>query len=75
MSINFPLDKEVCTCAHINLEQLQEVIITKGLKTLGQIQDSTKAGTFCRNCICQEVDISKMQKDIYLKDILKSING
>lgn len=75
MSINFPLNKEVCTCAHITLQNLQDVIIKKEFKTLGQIQDFTKAGTFCRNCICEEIDGSKMKKELYLNEVLKFTNG
>lgn len=67
---------EVCNCKKIKLEEIINCIKDKKIKTLGEIQDLTTAGTECRHCIFPETDFGKIKKEIYLKDILEEVlNG
>lgn len=66
---------EVCNCRKVTLENIENSILKKGAKTLGDIQEITTAGTDCRHCIFPEGDFGKVKKKIYCKDILKEING
>jgi len=70
---NFKHDYEVCNCKKVTLGELITSINTNKIKTLGQIQDFTTAGTDCRHCIFPETDFGKIKKEIYLKDILKEV--
>lgn len=72
----FDKDYEVCNCRKVTLEEIVFAIKEKNAKTLGDIQDTTTAGTDCRHCIFPEGDFGKMKKKIYCKDILKeALNG
>lgn len=66
-------DYVVCSCKHLSLYDIKELIKNNHIKTLGQLQDETKAGTGCRYCILPEADFGKIKKQIYLKDILNLI--
>lgn len=67
---------EVCNCHKITLESLISQIREKELKSLGELQEVTRAGTDCRYCLFKEGDLGKMKKEIYCKDILKEVlNG
>jgi NifU-like protein len=58
----------VCECARITLSTLQEVIKLNDLTSVEQITDYTKAGAFCKSCICPG---GHEEKDIYLEDLLE----
>ncbi len=76
---NIKADYEVCNCHKISLEKLVQTIKEHDIKTLGELQDITKVGTDCRNCLIKEADLGKIKKRIYCKDILthykKEIDG
>lgn len=73
---SFEKSFQVCSCRKVELETIVKAIINNNLKTLGQIQEFTTAGTDCRNCVLEEADFGKLKKKIYLKDILKEVlNG
>lgn len=73
---SFKNDYEVCNCRKVKLEEIINSIKNNNVRTLGQIQDITTAGTDCRHCIFPETDFGKVKKEIYLKDILKEVlNG
>jgi bacterioferritin-associated ferredoxin len=69
-------DYEVCNCQKVTVKMIIDAIKNKEAKTLGEIQELTKAGTGCRHCIIAEGDFGKMKKKIYCKDVLaKVLNG
>lgn len=69
-------DFEVCNCKKVNLKDLVNSIVDNNIRTLGEIQDLTGAGTECRHCIMEEADFGKLKKKVYCKDILKKVlNG
>ena len=73
---DFSLEYEVCNCKKIKLGELISAIKDNKLKSLGQIQEFTTAGSDCRNCIMPEADFGKIKKSLYLKDVLKEVlNG
>lgn len=73
---NFDLSYEVCTCQKVTIKQILFSVKEYKIRNLGQLQELTKAGTQCRNCIFSEGDFGKVKKKIYCKDILKKIlNG
>lgn len=73
---NFEGNYEVCNCHKITLDALINDIKSKELKTLGALQEVTRAGTDCRNCLFSEADFGKIKKKLYCKDILKEVlNG
>ena len=69
----FALNYEVCSCHKITIDEIVQSIKEKGAKTLGDIQEITRAGTNCRYCILEEGDFGKMKKKIYCKDVLKEV--
>ena len=68
---SFTADYEVCTCSHVNLGEIVKFIHENKIKKLGPIQDFLKIGSGCKYCICEEVDMGKVKKKIYCKDILE----
>ena len=74
MAKKFPHSYEVCTCRHVSLGEIVHAIKEKDAKTMGDIQDFTDAGTACRCCICEEGDVGKTPKELYLKEILAKIS-
>ncbi len=76
---NIKSDYEVCNCHKISLEQIIKSINLHKITTLGKLQDITRVGTDCRNCLIKEADFGKVKKKVYCKDILtyykKDING
>ncbi len=76
---NIKTDYEVCNCHKISLGQIVQAIKKHDINTLGELQDITKVGTDCRNCLIKEADLGKVKKRIYCKDILidykKEIDG
>lgn len=73
---NFKEEYEVCNCKKVTIKNLVEAIVNNKIKTLGEIQDLTGAGTECRHCIMEEADFGKVKKRVYCKDILKKVvNG
>lgn len=73
---NFDKSYEICNCHKITLDSLVSQIKEKELKTLGQVQEVTRAGTDCRHCLFSEGDFGKIKKQIYCKDVLKEVlNG
>lgn len=72
----FDLDYEVCNCLKVSINDIVTCIKDENIKTLGQLQEFTKAGTQCRHCVFEEGDFGKIKKRIYCKTILKEvING
>lgn len=69
---NFKQDYEVCSCSHVKLGVIIDFIKVNKVKKLGQLQDFLKIGAGCKYCICKEVDLGKIKKEIYCKDILES---
>ncbi|XPV70207.1 MAG: bacterioferritin-associated ferredoxin [Halarcobacter sp.] len=72
---DFDDNYEVCNCKKITLGQIRDLVEEHSIKSLGMLQEITKAGTECRNCIFKEADQGKIKKQLYCKDILKEING
>lgn len=72
---NFEKDYEVCNCKKLTLEYIIQAVQNYSIKSLGKLQDITKAGTDCRNCLMKEADQGKIKKNIYCSDILKVLNG
>lgn len=73
---SFDLDYEVCNCLKVSINDIVTCIKDENIKTLGQLQEFTKAGTQCRHCVFEEGDFGKIKKRIYCKTILKEvING
>lgn len=73
---DFDKNYEVCNCHKITLNSLVSSIKEKDLKTLGQVQEVTRAGMDCRHCLFSEGDFGKIKKQIYCKDILNEVlNG
>ncbi len=62
---------EVCHCQNVTLGEIIYTIKEEGARTLGQIQDATRAGTECRCCMFEEADTSQLKKKLYCKEILK----
>jgi len=44
-------DIEICNCKSIMKSEIGKVIKEKDLKTVGEVQDKTNAGTGCGCCI------------------------
>lgn len=65
---------EVCNCKKVLYKDIIAVI-KDGATSLGEIQESTKAGTECRFCMFEEGDFGKVKKKIYCKDILNKCKG
>lgn len=73
MISSFSKDYEVCNCKKVSLEDIIIAIKNKDAKTLGDIQNITRAGTDCRHCVIPEADFGKIKKKIYCKDILDEL--
>lgn len=77
---NFDENYEVCNCNKVTLKTIIMAIKGGKVKTLGDMQEITRAGTDCRHCIFEEGDFGKVKKKLYCKDILNefkksSLNG
>jgi bacterioferritin-associated ferredoxin len=55
-------DIEICLCNRIMKSEIVKVIKEKGLKTVEEVQVTTKAGTICGGCI---PDIDDILNQIY----------
>jgi len=60
----------VCECARVTKQQVIDAIIKYDLKTVDEIGEVTKAGTYCKSC---REPGGHEEKDIYLIDILKEV--
>jgi len=70
------LDYEVCNCLKITIQDIINSVKNNNVKSLRDLQETTKAGTECRNCIFPEGDFGKVKKKVYCKTILKGVlNG
>ena len=67
---NFDKNYEVCNCIKVTISDIKNSIINEGIKSLGDLQEKTRAGTECRYCLMNEGDFVKVKKKIYCKDIL-----
>ena len=67
---NFDENYEVCNCVKITIKDIKESISQKGVKSLRDLQEITKAGTECRHCLMSEGDFGKVKKKVYCKAIL-----
>ena len=72
---NFDKEYEVCNCHKVKLGEIIEVIKTKNIESLRELQEVTGAGTHCRHCIFEEGDLGKMKKKIYCKDIFNEVKN
>lgn len=62
----------VCECARVSLSTIREVIRLNDLKTVEEITQYTKAGTFCKSCIKEG---GHEQREYYLVDILRDVRA
>ena len=60
----------VCECARVTKQNLIKAIKDNNLKTIEEVIETTKAGSFCKSCLRPGGHESK---DIYLVDILADI--
>jgi len=73
LNLETDANKEICTCAHISVKEIEAVILKHSVTTLGELQDLTGAGAHCRNCLFRELDSSLIPKGLYLNDVLKIV--
>ena len=67
------LNKEiVCECARVTKQEVIDAIRKYDLKTLDEIGEVTKAGTYCKSC---REPGGHEEKDIYLIDILNEVRA
>jgi NifU-like protein len=60
----------VCECARVTKQEVIDAIKKYDLKTLDEIGEKTKAGTYCKSC---REPGGHEEKDIYLIDILNEV--
>ncbi|MCK5110133.1 MAG: iron-sulfur cluster assembly scaffold protein [Arcobacteraceae bacterium] len=62
----------VCECARVTKQELVAAIKDNDLKTIEEVIETTKAGSFCKSCIRPG---GHEPKDIYLVDILADVRA
>ena len=62
----------VCECARVTKQELIAAIKDNDLKTIEEVIETTKAGSFCKSCIRPG---GHEPKDIYLVDILADVRA
>ena len=62
----------VCECARVTKQELVSAIKDNDLKTIEEVIETTKAGSFCKSCIRPG---GHEPKDIYLVDILADVRA
>jgi NifU-like protein len=60
----------VCECARVTKQEIIDAIRQNNLKTIEEVIETTKAGSFCKSCIRPG---GHEPKDIYLVDILADV--
>ena len=60
----------VCECARVTKQEVIDAIKNNDLKTIEEVIETTKAGSFCKSCIRPG---GHEPKDIYLVDILADV--
>ncbi len=65
-------DYEVCNCKNVTIKNIIDSIDKNDIKSLGQLQTHTRAGTECRFCMFEEGDFGVVKKKVYCKDILNN---
>jgi NifU-like protein len=61
----------VCECARTTRGEIEEIIKTHNCKTVEELQQYTKAGTYCKSCVAPG---GHEEKAVYLVDILAEMN-
>jgi NifU-like protein len=62
----------VCECARVTKQEVIDAIKNNDLKTIEEVIETTKAGSFCKSCIRPG---GHEPKDIYLVDILEDVRA
>jgi len=62
----------VCECARVTKQEVIDAIRNNDLKTIEEVIETTKAGSFCKSCIRPG---GHEPKDIYLVDILEDVRA
>ena len=62
----------VCECARTTRKEIVDIIKKYNCKTIEELQQYTKAGTYCKSCVAPG---GHEEKPVYLVDILAEING
>ena len=62
----------VCECARTTRKEIVDIIKKYNCKTIEELQQYTKAGTYCKSCVEPG---GHEEKPVYLVDILAEING
>ena len=62
----------VCECARTTRKEIVDIIKKYNCKTIEELQQHTKAGTYCKSCVEPG---GHEEKPVYLVDILAEING
>lgn len=70
MSRKFEHSYEVCSCSHVSLGEILYSIQERDAKTLKEVQALTDAGKHCKFCMCQEGDLGKVKKELYVEEIV-----
>ena len=62
----------VCECARTTRKEIVDIIKKYNCKTIEELQQYTKAGTYCKSCVAPG---GHEEKPVYLVDILAEVNG
>ena len=62
----------VCECARTTRGEIEEIIKKHNCKTVEELQQYTKAGTYCKSCVAPG---GHEEKSVYLVDILAEVNN
>ena len=73
VSRKFEHSYEVCSCIQVSLGEILYSIEKRDAKTLKEIQELTDAGRHCKFCLCQEGDLGKVKKELYVEEIVNKL--
>lgn len=71
MAKSFPHSFEVCKCRGVTLGEIIFSIKEKGANSIEKIGEFTDAGTCCKCCQSEELDLGVEKMELYLEQIVK----